>query len=319
VDERLAAELDLAALSHAEYVDRVYRLALRRAPEEAARERAVTALGDGTLSRATLLHELVTSPEFERVRALDDGVAAAAGARAADERPRNLSAPAGSDERLVEIPWVLSRYRGERRVLDVGSANGEAAYLAALRAAAPAPPTTVDLAGADLPGFETVVADVRKLPFARRSFDVALCISTLEHIGKDNRIYGLEAEKDPGGIPDALNELKRILTRRGRLLITVPTGENEDREWFVQRDPAAWRSLFLKAGFAIHELELYELADDGWRSTEALPRGLRYGARGPGASAVLCVELRPGRIRQALRRRAAALRRGGARGTAPAS
>ncbi len=30
---------------------------------------------------------------------------------------------AGSDERVIEIPWVLSRYRGEARVLDVGSAR----------------------------------------------------------------------------------------------------------------------------------------------------------------------------------------------------
>jgi len=29
---------------------------------------------------------------------------------------------AGMDERVIEIPWVLSRYRGEKRVLDVGTA-----------------------------------------------------------------------------------------------------------------------------------------------------------------------------------------------------
>jgi hypothetical protein len=34
-----------------------------------------------------------------------------------------------------------------------------------------------------------------------------------------------------------------------------------------------------------------------------LSPSLRYGARGPGASAVLCAELRPGRFPQALRRR----------------
>ena len=41
------------------------------------------------------------------------------------------------------------------------------------------------------------------------------------------------------------------------------------------------------------EDELYELGADGWRSVSTLTPGLEYGARGPGASAVLCAELRP--------------------------
>ena len=39
---------------------------------------------------------------------------------------------AADSERAVEIPWALSRYRGERRVLDVGYANAEPRYLSAL-------------------------------------------------------------------------------------------------------------------------------------------------------------------------------------------
>ena len=291
----------------AEFVDRLYGLLLRREPEAEAGADAVARLGNGMLSRATLAHELATSAEFARVRALDDAVARATRARATDERPRELTAPPGSDERPIEIAWTLARYRGEERVLDVGFANAEPAYLAALLAAAPGKPTGADLAERDVAGFEAVQADVRKLPFEARSFDVVFCISTLEHVGKDNRLYGAGNERDPAAIPAALKELKRVLARGGRLLLTVPTGENEDREWFIQRDPRSWRDIFLRAGFAVFEHELYELGEDGWRSADALPPGVRYGTRGPGASAVLCAELRPGRIRHTLRQRAGAM------------
>ena len=47
------------------------------------------------------------------------------------------------------------------------------------------------------------------------------------------------------------------------------------------------------AGFLVWEDELYELGATGWRSVPALSAGLKYGSLGPGASAVLCAELRP--------------------------
>ena len=309
MDDRLASHLKLSAVPHEDFVRETYRLVLRRSPEPEVAAELVRGLAAGLLSRAALLRDLVLSPEAERVRALDDGVALAAAARAAGERPAGLTAPPGSDERLIEIPWVLARYRGERRVLDVGYANAEPAYLGALLAAAPAAPTGVDLAEAEVPGLERVVADVRKLPFAARSFDVVLCVSTLEHVGSDNRVYGLAEAYDGAGIPAALSELKRVLRRRGRLLVTVPTGESEDRAWFIQREPRSWRDLFIQAGFAVFEQELYELRDEGWRSVETLTPGLRYAERGPAASAVLCVELRPGRLRHAVRSRARTLLR----------
>ena len=61
---------------------------------------------------------------------------------------------------------------------------------------------------------ETVEADVRKLPFPERSFDQVLLVSTLEHIGADNTVYGLDAESDGDARVEALRELKRVLRDR---------------------------------------------------------------------------------------------------------
>src|SRR5258705_95587 len=130
--------LDALAGSDEEFVDRAWRLVVRREPEADGRARALEKLGDGTLSRAGLFRELVGSPEFDRVALLDGGLAFAAGERAklrdhrGPSRPRELRAPASSDERALEIPWCLTRYDGERRVLDIGYAFAEAPYVAGL-------------------------------------------------------------------------------------------------------------------------------------------------------------------------------------------
>jgi SAM-dependent methyltransferase len=279
---------------HDEFARRAWELALHRAPDDGAGER----LRRGTVSRARLLRELVESREFERVELLDDGLARAL---APDRgRPRELRAPAWSDERAVEIPWVLARYEGQRRVLDVGYAFAEPAYLAGLVALGAEELVGVDLAGAEVEGLRSVVADVRDLPFDAGSFDLVTCISTLEHIGRDNDVYAVDAPRDDEGDIAALREIHRVLASDGRALVTVPTGEHDDLGWQVQRPAEDWIERFEAAGFLVYEDELYVRGDDGWRSaTPAETRGVRY--RGSDAGAVLLAELRPRRVVERLR------------------
>jgi SAM-dependent methyltransferase len=295
----LAEWLDALAGSDEEFVDRAWRLVVRREPEADGRARALEKLRDGTLSRAGLLRELVGSPEFDRVALLDGGLAFAAGERAKPRdhrgppRPRELRAPASSDERAVEIPWCLTRYDGERRVLDVGYAFAEAAYVAGLLALGAEELVGVDLAEADVPGLRSVVADVRTLPFDDDSFDFALCISTLEHVGRDNEVYDVDAPREDSGDEAALRELRRVLGKNGRLLVSVPTGVADDQGWQVVRTPEQWIERFERSGFVVYEDELYVRGGDGWRTApleEA--RTARYLEHGAGA--VLLAELRPG-------------------------
>jgi len=319
MDARLAAELTAHAVSDEEFVEAAFRHILRRLPDEEAEGRALSKLAEGTLSRATLIHELATSEEAVRIRELDDAIALGLGARARRERIRWLQAPAGTDERVVEIPWVLSRLRGSGRVLEVGYALAETAYLGGLLRSG-VELVGVDLATRDVEGMETVEADVRALPFPDGSFDQILLVSTLEHIGADNTLYGLEAEGDGEARVEALRELKRVLRGDGSLLVTVPLGEPGDHGWFRQEDEGGWTELFSRANFFVDEVEAYELQGEGWRAAPAFqPDGVRYGERGPAASAVLCADLSPGRLRHLLtptgltataRRRARRIRHG---------
>jgi SAM-dependent methyltransferase len=328
MDPRLAAELAAHEGTDGEFVDAAFRLVLRRPPDDDARARALAKLAEGTLSRATLVHELASSAEFVRVRERDDAVALGLGARARGERMRWLQAPPGMDERVVEIPWVLSRLRGSGRILEVGYAFAETAYLGALLRAG-VELVGVDLATRDVEGLETVEADVRDLPFPDRSFEQVLLVSTLEHIGADNSAYGLATESDGGARLLALRELRRVLRRDGSLLVTVPLGEPSDYGWFRQEDERGWTRLYARAGFFIEEQESYELGPEGWRAAPDFRAvGVRYGVRGPAASAVLCAELFPGRLRRlatpsglrtVARRRAGRTHRRMQRGRGPSS
>jgi len=308
----LQAWLDAAAGGDDEFVERAWRLVVRRAPEPDAREAALAKLRDGTLSRAGLLRQLTASEEFDRVALLDAALAFAAAERARPRevrgpaRPRELRAPAASDERALEIPWCLARYDGEARVLDVGYAFAEPAYLAGLVALGARELSGADLAGRDVPGLRPIVADVRSLPLSDGAFDLVLCISTLEHVGRDNELYAVDAPQEEEGDEAALRELHRVLARDGRLLVSVPTGERDDQGWQLQRTPEDWIGVFERAGFLVFEDELYVRGVDGWRTASlAEAQAARYGAGGPGAGAVLLAELRPssvsGKLRLAVR------------------
>lgn len=296
----LSAWLDAADGTDEQFVERAWRLVVRRSPEPEARERALGELRDGTLSRSALLRELVDSEEFERVALLDGAISFASAQRGLPRavrgpaRPRELRAPGWSDERAIELPWCLARYDGEARVLDVGYAFAEPAYLAALSALGAEEVVGVDLASAEVPGVRSVVADVRSLPLESHAFDLVLCISTLERVGRDNAAYAVESERAEDGDEAALHELHRVLTRDGRLLVGVPTGEPEDQGRQVVRRPDEWVELFERAGFIVFEDELYVHGVDGWRpGFPAEAAAARYGAEGPGAGAVLLAELRP--------------------------
>ena len=300
MDPTLGAWLEAAAGSDEDFVDRMWRTVLRRPVEPDVRDDAVARLAAG-VSRAALVGELASSPEFARVRLLDDAVAWAAAQRRAGERPRNLTAPPGTDERPIEIPWCLSRYAGEQRLLDVGYAFAEPAYLTGLVGLGAAELVGVDLVVADVPGLASVTADLRELPFENESFPLVLAISTLEHVGRDNSQYGLGAEHDDASLDRALAELHRVLAGDGRLLVTVPTGPGELLPEQAVLAPGEWVERFESAGFLVWEDELYELTAEGWRSVAVLSEGSAYAARGPGASAVLCAELRPSSLTARLR------------------
>ena len=139
-----------------------------------------------------------------------------------------------------------------------------------------------------------VQADLRRLPYSDGTFDAVLCVSTLEHVGRDNARYGLPPEaRAEGGDVAALRELERILAPGGRLLVTVPFGRREDHGWLVQYDGDMWERLLMTTSLEVSERDLFRLGDEGWvrEDDPASMSELSYREGAPAARGVLCAVL----------------------------
>jgi SAM-dependent methyltransferase len=201
---------------------------------------------------------------------------------------------AGMSERVVEIPWALSRLGNARRVLDVGPALAIPEYLRHLTAAGIPELHGVDLLDKAIPGITMAQADVRVMPYADKYFDVITCISTLEHIGRDNTEWRIEGGREVDGDRKALIELRRVLAPGGRLLVTVPFGKPGDYGWFRQYDLGGWQELLRGAELQAARLDFFAYEPTGWVTAgdQAQLQTREYRALGaPGATGLLCAVL----------------------------
>lgn len=274
------------------FVELAYATLLGRPVPEEQLGDSCRALVEGTMSRGELLLSIVDSGEFRENALIERLCEEALDAVRPFSLEREPHWPS-TTERVVEIPWVLSRCRTAARLLDVGYTYAIGPYLTSLLGL-PARVHGLDAARRHVTGLIGVCGDARDAPYRSGSFDTVVCISTLEHLGRDNARYGLALTQDPTGDRRALLEMHRILIPGGHALVTVPMGRHEDHGWFLQYDAASWAALVGSTPFTIHEEEAFRLTDEGWVRTEE-PRalhGLSYGDGAPGARGLVCAVLR---------------------------
>ena len=212
---------------------------------------------------------------------------------------------AGFDERIVEYPWLFSRgLRG--RVLDAGSVLNHRHLLVRLVPAVKGV-TIVTLAPEAAAftslGVSYVYEDLRTLPFRDGWFDEVVCLSTLEHVGMDNSVYGVRdprSENPHEAAALALHELLRVVRDGGRIHLSLPYGRREDHGWFRQFDREDVRGLIAASGAVAVDEVVFEHTLRGWRRARAsrvsdrrYHDGAERAADGAvAARAVICLTLR---------------------------
>jgi SAM-dependent methyltransferase len=118
-------------------------------------------------------------------------------------------------EHLARYHWA-STWGAGHRVLDAGCGVGYGSLL--MHAAGARSVTGVDISRETIEtaneratgGAQFVTGDISALPLEDASFDVAVCFETIEHVFDQNR---------------ALDELRRVLTQDGLLILSSPNRE----------------------------------------------------------------------------------------------
>jgi SAM-dependent methyltransferase len=212
-----------------------------------------------------------------------------------DSAPLPPGYGASFDERLVELPWVLA-HEPRGRVLDAGSALNHDWFLRrllprldALDIVTLAPePTSYNALG-----ISYLYADLRDLPLRDDNYDTIVSVSTLEHVGMDNRGYGAGAgvsADEREAVRQAVRELRRVLVPGGRLLITVPFGRAERHGWLRQFDAEQLDELVDAAEPSQATVQVWRNRG-GWQPVERESAAdARYGEHK--AEAVATVEIR---------------------------
>jgi len=203
----------------------------------------------------------------------------------------------GDTERCIEIPWATSCYRGERRVLDVGYANAEDRYISPLLGQGIPELYGLDLSSRVVPNVIAVAGDMRRMPFRDAVFDLIFCISTIEHVGRDNTIYGQGPQVlDQEGDLQAIKELGNLTKPGGKMVITVPYGKLHNYGWFLHYDKQRFDKLIQFSGCHLLKKDLF-LYKNGWhRACETALSGVLYRDNdAPAAAGLACALLeRPG-------------------------
>ncbi len=195
--------------------------------------------------------------------------------RAFSSEPLAAGYGVGIDERVVEYPWAFPHLFGsEGPILDAGSVmNFEPIVKHPL-----VDPSRLTIAGLAIEkechyseGVSYQICDLRNLPFRNDWFEVTLCISTLEHIGMNNEIYGHEDETAAGAVQggylEAVKELVRVTRPDGTIAITVPVGKYEDHGFFHQFDRAMIDSLVaVLRGFGSVSERYFRYRTEGWKA-----------------------------------------------------
>lgn len=179
----------------------------------------------------------------------------------------------GFDERCIEYPWLFNRLpKNIAHILDAGSVLNFDVILeqpifqkAKLDILTLAPEHNCFFQK----GISYLYHDLRNIPIKDNFYDVVVCLSTLEHVGCDNRIYTADPNYVENKFDDftkVMQELHRVLKPDGSLFLSVPYGKYKNYGLFQQFDRPLLDQAIAAFGDTKQITEtFYKYSEDGWQ------------------------------------------------------
>ena len=125
-------------------------------------------------------------------------------------------------------------------------------------------------------GISYLYGDLRDIPIRDNYYDEVICVSVLEHIGCDNRMFansGEHNEDSPMDFIAAIKEMSRILKHGGSLLFTVPFGKYQHLGTFQQFNYERLSLAIEAFGNATRIVKtFYKYENNGWQLTTEIGR-----------------------------------------------
>jgi SAM-dependent methyltransferase len=184
------------------------------------------------------------------------------------------------DERVVEYPWICGHLSevatATPRILDAGSILNHRFILD--KAPFKGSNLTIMTLAPEkycqwYDGISYVYGDLRETFFKDRTFDVVICISTIEHIGLDNTLLYTSdqqrAESDDTGFLAAAREFRRILKLGGICYVSFPFGSRQNLGWYQVFDDLMVTQLVEAFAPASHQIEYFRYSEQGWQRSNA--------------------------------------------------
>ncbi len=177
------------------------------------------------------------------------------------------------DERLVEYPWLLSQLsEAPGELLDAGSTLNHRLILSQPRLQNKR--ITIMTLAPEAECFwkdrvSYVFGDLRNMYFRDSSFSTVVCLSVLEHVGLDSRMYDparTNTQRDPDAYLAAVHEFGRVLKQGGSCLISVPFGKYQLRSWLQVFDSVMLDRMIATFGPSTHEVTFFRYgAGEAWQ------------------------------------------------------
>ena len=107
--------------------------------------------------------------------------------------------------------------------------------------------------------------DGRVMAFHQGTFDLAICISTIEHIGIPSKLYNIKKIDTQDDDKKLMSEINRVLKQNGRLILTLPYGNRfRDRSEYRIYNRSALDDLI--SDFSVVKEEFYLFNNKGrWK------------------------------------------------------